>query len=154
MEPTVITSSRASSSYFTAFARHVFSQSPQPTQASVSIANARGTACAYSIYVALRSLSPLFIVLTAATGQCLAQSPHPVQASGSMYRGFFVSVTLKSPGSPSILLISLFGFRFMFICRPTSTSLGEITHMVQSLVGKVLSSRAMRPPIVGDFSTR
>jgi hypothetical protein len=94
------------------------------------------------------------MLLTAATGQCLAQSPHPVHASISMYRGFFVSVTLKLPGSPSILLISLSGFRFIFLCRPTSTSLGEITHMVQSLVGKVLSRRAIRPPIVGDFSTR
>ena len=28
----------------------------------------------------------------------------------------------------------------MFICRPTSTSLGDIIHMEQSFVGKVLSS--------------
>jgi len=42
----------------------------------------------------------------------------------------------------------------MFRCRPTSTSLGEIIHIEQSLVGKVLSSWAMAPPMAGDFSTR
>mgnify|MGYP005624780881 CR=1 FL=1 len=42
----------------------------------------------------------------------------------------------------------------MLICRPTSTSLGERIHMEQSLVGKVLSSLAITPPMAGDFSTR
>jgi hypothetical protein len=39
----------------------------------------------------------------------------------------------------------------MFGCRPTSTSLGERIHMEQSLVGKVLSSWAMWPPMLGRF---
>ena len=42
----------------------------------------------------------------------------------------------------------------MFGCRPTSTSLGARIHMEQSLVGKVLSSCAMWPPMLGAFSTR
>ncbi len=37
----------------------------------------------------------------------------------------------------------------MLGCRPTSTSLGESIHIEQSLVGKVLSSWAIWPPMVG-----
>ena len=37
--------------------------------------------------------------------------------------------------------------------RPTSTSLGEMIHMAQSLVGKVLSSWDMTPPMPALFST-
>ena len=39
----------------------------------------------------------------------------------------------------------------MFGCRPTSTSLGASIHMEQSLVGKVLSSWAIWPPMLGAF---
>ena len=39
----------------------------------------------------------------------------------------------------------------MLRCRPTSTSLGEITHIAQSFVGKVLSSCDITPPIGGGF---
>ena len=42
----------------------------------------------------------------------------------------------------------------MLGCRPTSTSLGASIHMEQSLVGKVLSSWAIWPPMLGAFSTR
>ena len=42
----------------------------------------------------------------------------------------------------------------MFKCRPTSTSFGEIIHMAQSLVGKVLSSCDITPPMDGDFSNK
>lgn len=44
--------------------------------------------------------------------------------------------------------------RLIFKCRPTSTSLGEIIHMEQSLVGNVLSSSLITPPMAEDFSTR
>jgi len=50
--------------------------------------------------------------------------------------------------------IELLVIMFMFRCRPTSTSLGEIIHMAQSLVGKVLSSLAIIPPMLDEFSTR
>ena len=42
----------------------------------------------------------------------------------------------------------------MFACRPTSTSFGAMIHMEQSLVGNVLSSWDMTPPMAGDCSTR
>ena len=39
----------------------------------------------------------------------------------------------------------------MLGCRPTSTSLGERIHIEQSLVGKVLSSWAIWPPMARCF---
>ena len=42
----------------------------------------------------------------------------------------------------------------MLVCRAASTSLGDTMHMEQSLVGKVLSSMVMTPPMEGFFSTR
>ena len=39
----------------------------------------------------------------------------------------------------------------MLGCRPTSTSLGASIHIEQSLVGKVLSSWAIWPPMLGAF---
>ena len=42
----------------------------------------------------------------------------------------------------------------MFGCRAHSTSFGETMHMEQSLVGKVLSSWVMAPPMEGRRSTR
>jgi len=63
-------------------------------------------------------------------------------------------VTVKLPGSPEIFWISVRVCSSMLLCRPTSTSFGEIIHMEQSLVGKVLSNCAMAPPIAGLFSTR
>ena len=62
--------------------------------------------------------------------------------------------TEKLPASPLISVISERVSSEMFMCRPTSTSLGEIIHMEQSLVGNVLSSWAMVPPMAGVDSTR
>jgi hypothetical protein len=42
----------------------------------------------------------------------------------------------------------------MLLCRPTSTSLGARIHIEQSLVGKVLSSWAITPPMDGERSTK
>ena len=42
----------------------------------------------------------------------------------------------------------------MFRCGPVSTSLGLMVHMAQSLVGKVLSSWAMWPPMAVWLSIR
>ena len=58
---------------------------------------------------------------------------------------------MKSPFSPSTLSTSVYVRISIFGCRPTSTSLGESIHMEQSLVGKVLSSWAMCPPMLGPF---
>jgi hypothetical protein len=61
---------------------------------------------------------------------------------------------LKFPLTPERFSISAHVIRLMFRCRPTSTSLGEIIHMAQSLVGKVLSSSLITPPMADDFSTK
>ncbi len=45
-------------------------------------------------------------------------------------------------------MISMFGF------LSQSISFGERMHIEQSLVGNVLSSWAIRPPMLGDSSTR
>ena len=63
-------------------------------------------------------------------------------------------VTLKFPLEPSTVSTSAQVIRLMFRCRPTSTSLGEIIHMAQSLVGKVLSNSLMTPPMAGELSTK
>ena len=65
-----------------------------------------------------------------------------------------MTLTWKFPFSPLMVSTSASVMRLMLMCRPTSTSLGEIIHMAHSLVGKVLSSWAMIPPIPGDLSTR
>ncbi len=88
------------------------------------------------------------------TGQYSTQVVQPVQLSSIMYLGFLIRVTLKSPASPSTLSTSVSVKTSIFGCRPTSTSLGESIHMEQSLVGKVLSSWAICPPMLGVFSTR
>jgi len=86
-------------------------------------------------------------------GQTAAQSPQPVHLERSTYRGAFVSLTVKRPASPSTdstvrrVRISTLG------CLPTSTSLGERMQAEQSLVGNVLSSWAMTPPMLIPFST-
>jgi len=63
-------------------------------------------------------------------------------------------VTSKLPASPDTLWTSESVSSSMFMCRPTSTSFGEIIHMAHSLVGKVLSSWAIVPPMAGEASTR
>ena len=87
-------------------------------------------------------------------GQYLTQVAQPVHFSSIIYRGFFLRMTLKSPAEPSTLSTSVYVRTSMFGCRPTSTSLGERIHMEQSLVGNVLSSWAICPPMLGSFSTR
>ena len=62
-------------------------------------------------------------------------------------------VASKSPWVPVIPLTSARVINSMFSCRPTSTSLGARIHIEQSLVGKVLSSWDMTPPMAGDLST-
>jgi len=88
------------------------------------------------------------------TGQFSTQLPQPVQRSILILRGRFLTFTLKFPADPSTDSRSAYVIISIFRCRPTSTSFGEIIHMAQSLVGNVLSSWAITPPMDGDFSTR
>src|SRR4030042_4017868 len=88
------------------------------------------------------------------TGQYSTQVVQPVHLSSRIYLGFLVSVTLKFPASPSTRSTSVYVKTSMLGCRPTSTSLGASIQMEQSLVGKVLSSWAIWPPMAGALSTR
>ncbi len=88
------------------------------------------------------------------TGQLSTQIPQPVQRSARMLRARLRIRTLRSPGGPSTDSRSAYVINSMFGCRPTSTSLGEMIHMAQSWVGKVLSSWAMAPPMEGLLSSR
>ena len=88
------------------------------------------------------------------TGQTSVQAPQPVHLARSMKRGWLSRVARRWPGSPSTSFNSVRVWTSMLLCRPTSTSLGEMIHMAQSLLGKVLSNWAMVPPMAGPFSTR
>ena len=97
---------------------------------------------------------PQFAGMVWETGQFSMQAPHPVHRSMLMLRARFLTLTLKLPGFPSTASRSAYVINSIFRCRPTSTSLGEMIHMAQSLVGKVLSSWDMTPPMEGLFSRR
>jgi len=80
--------------------------------------------------------------------------PQAVHRDSSTYLGIRRTLAVKSPTSPSkdfnsaLVIISMFGD------RPASTSLGASIQMEQSTVGKVLSRRAIAPPMDACFSTR
>jgi hypothetical protein len=88
------------------------------------------------------------------TGQYMVQIPQAVHRSSLMYRGAVVTRAVKFPASPSTDSRLAFVNTLIFGDRPISTNLGPSIQMAQSLVGKVLSSRAMVPPMDADFSTR
>ena len=92
--------------------------------------------------------------LAALTGQTWAHAPQPVHFARSIKRGAWLSVALNRPGPPSRDSTFEWVTMLIFRCRPTSTSLGEMTHIAQSLVGNVLSNCDIKPPTVGDWSTR
>jgi hypothetical protein len=80
-------------------------------------------------------------------GQTLLHSPQAVHLSMSIKRGRWRNVAVKLPASPVTAFTSVMVYRSMFRWRPASTSLGEMIHMEQSLVGKVLSNWDMTPPM-------
>src|SRR5450759_2485062 len=88
------------------------------------------------------------------TGQYSMHVVHPVHLSSSMYLGFRVSVTVKLPALPFTSATSVYVSISMFGCRSHSMNFGDSMHIEQSLVGKVLSSWDIFPPMVGFFSTR
>ncbi len=118
------------------------------------MAKAPGMAWGYFLKTALRVDRPLSCSFGTSIGQTFVHSPQLVHFERSTYLASWRIFALKFPGSPSNSKISVPVLSSMFKCRPTSTSLGEITHMAQSLVGKVLSSWDMRPPMAEDFSRR
>src|SRR5215471_2165133 len=79
-------------------------------------------------------------------GHLASQSPQPVHFDWSTYRAAFLTLTLKSPAWPDTEVTSDRVCMSILRWRPTSTILGEIMHMEQSPVGKVLSSMTMVPP--------
>jgi hypothetical protein len=88
------------------------------------------------------------------TGQYWVQTPQPVHFSWSMKRGCCRTLTRKSPACPEISWTSALVMILMLGDRPASTSFGARIQIAQSLVGKVLSSPAMMPPMADDLSTR
>jgi hypothetical protein len=80
--------------------------------------------------------------------------------AGSTTRAFPSSILAFGQAYLEVSYLPIYTVHFsigetsIFGCRPTSTSLGERIHMEQSLVGKVLSSWAIWPPMLGAFSTR
>src|SRR4030067_3571848 len=88
------------------------------------------------------------------TVQTSVHSPQPVHFSGSTNRAFFKILTLKLPGSPSTSFTSEYVSRVMFSRRLTSIIFGDRMQIEQSIVGKVLSSWDILPPMLGVFSTR
>ena len=83
-----------------------------------------------------------------------AQTPQPTHLSMSMYRGFRTTRTVKLPTWPCTSLTSAYVTSSMFSCLAASTILGVSMHAEQSSVGKVLSSCAILPPMLGSLSRR
>src|SRR4030042_6930155 len=102
--------------------------------------------------MAWASLRPMLNSLGTPTGQAAVQAPQPVHLAGSMKRGCCSTVTVKLPGSPAMAVTSDRVLISMFRWRPHSTNLGEMMHMEQSLVGKVLSDWAITAPMADFFS--
>ena len=80
-------------------------------------------------------------------------SPHDVQSVVTK-RAFSRTVTLKFPTNPSTDSTSLSVRRWMFSRRSAETIFGVRMQAAQSRVGKVLSNRAIIPPMVDCRSTR
>src|SRR5271157_834224 len=143
-----------------ACALHIFEQTPQTPLFKYkhilgSIKYTGGTACGNGMYIDF--LFPMFMSNTLGAsifGHLDAQSPHPLHLEASTYRGFFNTVTLKLPAFPVTFVTSWYVISSMLGFRNTSTIFGAKMHKLQSLVGKVLSSWAIRPPMDGVFSTR
>src|SRR5271169_1018310 len=88
------------------------------------------------------------------TGHSVVQAPQPVHFDEITKRGCCLIRTVKFPGWPSICSTSLKVRISMSLCLPISTRRGAMVHMAQSLVGKVLSSCAITPPIAALRSDR
>ena len=130
-----------------------FCGSVRQRQLFASMARVFGTAWGKREKIALRWPSCWSNSLGTFLGHFASQSPHPVHFVGSTYRGAILTLTVKSPAWPETDVTSASVWILMLRCRPTSTILGEIMHMAQSPVGKVLSSITMVPPTEVSFWT-
>ena len=99
-------------------------------------------------------MSPSLYSSSTRLGHFSVHVPQAIHFSISTNRGCLRISSSKFPASPVMDVTSERVISSMLRCRPTSTSLGEMIHMAQSLVGKVLSNWDMTPPMAGDRSTR
>src|ERR1019366_1918118 len=113
-----------------------------------------GTACGNGRKIAFRSPSPRSNSEGSVTGHSAVHAPQPVHFVGSTKRGCFLILTVKFPGCPSTRSTSLKVRSSMSLCRPISPSRGAMVHIAQSLLGKVLSSCAITPPMAGPRSAK
>ena len=88
------------------------------------------------------------------TGQASTHAPHPVHFSSSTYFALFISLTLNFPFTFFTFLTSVFVSISIFSWLSTSNIWGASMQIEQSFVGKVLSSRAIMPPILAVSSTK
>src|SRR4030042_168837 len=87
-------------------------------------------------------------------GHFSRHSPQPVHFVSSTYLAFLSTFTLKLPTFPSTPTTSAYVITFVFGWLKQSAIFGARMHIEQSFVGKVLSSCAILPPMLGVFSTR
>src|ERR1019366_4632707 len=104
--------------------------------------------------MALRSPNPRSNSDGSVTGHGVVQAPQPVHFDEITKRGCCLIRTVKFPGCPSTCSTSLKVRISMSLCRPISTRRGAMVHMAQSLVGNVLSSCAMTPPMAAPRSDK
>ena len=86
-------------------------------------------------------------------GHFSVQAPQPVQISSLTNLARFLIVTSKFPTKPPTSVTSEYEKILTFSFCATSTIFGVRIQAAQSSVGKVLSSCAIFPPIVGFVST-
>ena len=104
--------------------------------------------------MAFRIPSPSSNSFGTSIGQFSEHMPQPVHFVSSTYLGFLRTFTTKFPTDPLISCTSEYVNNSTFGWRKHSIIFGARMHIEQSIVGKVLSSCAILPPMLGDFSTR
>ena len=123
-------------------------------QCSGSIVATFGTACANGMYMARRlSIPRLNSFGIFFWGHFSVHRPQPVQTSSLTYLALRFIVTSKLPTKPFTSVTSEYENMRILSFWATSTIFGVSMQAAQSSVGKVLSSCAILPPIVGFVST-
>ena len=117
---------------------------------SISMEKEYGVAWGYRMQVGARGSSPG--VNRTASGKCLWHSPHAVHFSISIYLGSVTSVAIKLPASPVNSTSWVMGCKSRWSCLVVSDKCGDTVHKSQLLVGKVLSSWVINPPMEYDLS--
>ena len=102
----------------------------------------------------MRFRSPISNSSAIFTGHLSSQSPQATHLSVSTNFACSIILQRKFPGSPSIESTVVIVCRVIFGCLAHSLIFGDKIHIEQSLVGNVLSSWGILPPMVGLSSTR